>query len=294
MTVMPIDDQAPEQSLEEQIEAKVAARFGGTPEEQPAEEAVPEDIFELDWEGEKYNLPAKLKSAFMMQKDYTQKTQETAELRKTYEHTLELAKSAQLERAFYESIGTEQQELSVIEAYLAQMQKADWSNMDTGQVLKTKIELDNVKERKAALKEAIAEKRGKFIEESNARTADMRLKARELASKSISGFSEETEKSIRSYAASKGLTEAQIDNVLLDPRSVQILHDGMQYQKVQSGVKAVTTKPGVLKVGPGSERMPPDVVSKLNFRKAISKATTSQEKANLIQDQLANRFAKRK
>ena len=80
MTVMPIDDQAPEQSLEEQIEAKVAARFGGTPEEQPAEEAAPEDIFELDWEGEKYNLPAKLKSAFMMQKDYTQKTQETAEL----------------------------------------------------------------------------------------------------------------------------------------------------------------------------------------------------------------------
>src|SRR6185369_7772790 len=108
MSVMPVADQAPP---EQSVEDRIASRFGETPKEQPAEEAEApaEDLFELDFGGEKYQLPAKLKESFMLQKDYTQKTQEIAEQRRAYEHTSELAKSAQLERAFHESIGAEQQ-----------------------------------------------------------------------------------------------------------------------------------------------------------------------------------------
>ena len=127
-----------------------------------------------------------------------------------------------------------------------------------------------------------------------ARISELRTKAKELASKSISGFSEEAEKSMRSYASSVGLTEAEIDNVLLDPRSFRVIHDAMQYQKVASAAKPATAKPSVLKPGPASERMPPDVVSKLNFNKALAKARTNQEKSKLIEEQLAERFARRK
>jgi hypothetical protein len=293
MSVMPVADQAPP---EQSVEDKIASRFGETPQEQPAEEAAPaEDLWELDYEGEKYQLPAKLKTGFMQNKDYTQKTQELAEQRKTYEHSSELAKSAQLERAFYESIGSEQQELSVIDAYLAQMSKADWSSMDTGTVLKTKIELDNIKERKASLKESIADKRTKFDADVKSRMQELRGKARELASKSISGFGEDTEKSIRAYAASEGLTDAEFENVALDPRSLRVLYKAAQYEKVQAAAKnPVSTKPGVLKPGPTTERMPPDVVSKLNFNKAMQKARTNRDKSDLIEERLTSMFSKRK
>ncbi len=294
MSVMPIADQAPEVQ-EQSVEEKIAARFGETPQEQPAEEAPAEDLFELDFEGEKYTLPAKLKTGFMQNKDYTQKTQELADQRKTYEHGAELAKSAQMERAFYESIGSEQQELSVIDAYLAQMSKADWGSMDTGTVLKTKIELDNIKERKASLKESIADKRTKFDADVKTRMQELRGKARELASKSISGFGEDTEKSIRAYAASEGLTDSEFENVALDPRSLRVLYKAMQYEKVQSEAKkTVSAKPSVLKPGPTTERMPPEVVSKLNYNKAMAKAKTNREKSDLIEERLHAMYARRK
>ena len=293
MSVMPVADQAPVEQVQS-VEDRIASRFGETPKEQPAEEAPAEDLFELDFGGEKYQLPAKLKESFMLQKDYTQKTQEIAEQRRAYEHTSELAKSAQLERAFHESIGAEQQELSVIDAYLQQMQKANWSEMSTDQVLKTKIELDNVKERKATLKESIADKRGKFDTEMKARISELRTKAKELASKSISGFSEEAEKSMRSYASSVGLTEAEIDNVLLDPRSFRVIHDAMQYQKVASAAKPALAKPSVLKPGPASERMPQEVVDKFAYQKAIAKAKSKTEVNQLIEERLSKLYAKRK
>lgn len=294
MTVLNVADQAPVQSVEE----KIASRFGAA-DEMPApqqEEAAPvDDLFELDFEGERYQLPAKLKDGFMRQKDYTQKTQETAELRKTYEHATELARAAELDRSFAESVGAEQEELSVINAYLAQMAKADWGSLSTDQILRQKLELDNVKERKAAIKESLADKKTKYEADTTARMKDLRTKARELVSKSINGFGEETEKSMRSYAASKGLTDAEFDRVSMDTRSLSILHDALQFSKVAADAKQpVLTKPGVLKPGPSNERMPAEVVSKLNFNKAIAKAHTSREKSVLIEERLAGMFAKRK
>ncbi len=298
MSVMPVADQAPEEQVQS-VEDRIAARFGETPQEQPTEEAPEQDLFELSWEdGNTYKLPTVLKDGFMRQKDYTQKTQEAAELRKTYEHSTELAKSAQLQQAFQESISTEQQELSVIDAYLAQMSKADWGSMDTGQMLRQKMEVDNIKERRANLKESIADKKGKFEADVKSRMQELRGKARELASKSITGFGEDTEKSIRAYAASEGLTDSEFDNVALDPRSLRVLYKAMQYEKVQSAAKnPVSAKPGVLKPGPSTERMPADVVAKLNFNKAIDKAKKTNDKKeinSLIEERLTGMFARRK
>lgn len=295
MSVMPVSDQAPEVQ-EQSVEDRIAARFGETPQEQPAEAQPADDLFELDWEdGQKYRVPSQLKDGFLRQKDYTQKTQETAELRKTYEQASAVAQQSHLDRAFNESIGQEQNELSVIDAYLSQMSKVDWGSMDTGQILKTKIELDNIKERRASIKESIADKRSKFDTDMKARMSELRSKTKEQMSKSLNGFSEEAEKSMRSYAASVGLTENEIDTVLMDPRSFRVIHDGMQFQKVQaSAANPVTPKPNVLSKGPTSERMPPEVIDRFNYQKAIKKATTRAEVNGLIEGRLTSMFAKRK
>lgn len=288
-----VTDQASGQSVEDRLLNALSSSLGESAEGETETPAVDDAFAELEFDGLKFKVPVKAKDAFMKNEDYTRKTQELAEQRRSVDHVHELAKQRQLESAFTESVANEHREISVIDAYLAQAKSLNWANMSTEDILRAKVELDNVKERRAQLQESIQGKRTKFMEEVSARMKEMRGKSRELASKSIQGFSEEAEKSMRSYAAEAGLSEAEIDNVLLDPRSFRIIWEASQYRKVQASASKVDEKTKLLKPGAASERMPDDVKDKLNFRKAMKSAKTSTEKAAHIENRLAGLFGER-
>jgi len=291
-------DETPEQSAEDRIAAKFG--FPGQtqtePETQEAAETVAEaepTEAEIEWGGEKFTIPIKLKDAFLKNEDYTQKTQELAEQRKALDQNRELMTRAQMDSAFRESIAAETNQLSVIDAYLSQASKIDWSRMSMEQMFKQRLEIDQVKEQRAALKETIEGKRSKFSEDMKTKLSELRAKSRELAAKSIPNFNEETEKSIRSYAATEGLSEAEIDSVLLDPRSAKVLWKASQFDKVKAGtVKAVAAAEKVVRPGASTEKMPAEVRAKLDMRKAMAKATTSGQKAQLIEQRLVGVFSK--
>src|ERR1700690_794656 len=118
MTDEVVDQAPPEQSAMERI----ASKFGFPAGEQAVEEtAVTQEdsgLAELDWGGEKFQVPAKLKDAFMKNEDYTRKTQELAQQRASLDQVRTLAEQRQIEAAFGNSIQNEQQELHVIDAYL--------------------------------------------------------------------------------------------------------------------------------------------------------------------------------
>lgn len=297
-------DEAADQAIEQSVEAKIASKFGfpaQNTEEVSQDTEVTEStqgsdtgLADLEWEGLTFKAPAKVKEALMRTEDYTRKTQELAEQRRAVEHVRELAQQNQLDKMFSDSIQNEQQEISVIDAYLQQATKLDWSQMNTDQMLRTKVEIDSIKERRAALKESMDSKRAKFQEEVKAKIGELRSKSRELASKAINGFNEQTEQDMRKYAISEGLTEQEIDNVLLDPRSFKVIWKAMQFDKVKAGTgqaaESATKAEKVLRPGSATERMPPEVANKLNFRKAMKGAKTSGEKANIIEDRLASIF----
>ena len=300
------DEEVIDQAVEPQsIQDRIASKFGFPGQQQAAEpEAAPDGtepaddgLAEIEWEGLTFKAPAKVKEALMLNKDYTQKTQELAEQRRATDHIRELAQQRQLEAAFSDSISQEQQEISVIDAYLQQASKLDWASMSTDQIVRQKLELDNIKERRSALKASIDEKRGKFNDEVNAKLKELRSKSRELATKSIKGFTEETEAEIRKYAIKEGLTEAEIDNVLLDPRSYGIVWKAAQFDKVQAGtskaVASATKADRILQPGVASNKMPADVRAKLDYNKQIKQAKTSGEKANVIEQRLQNMFGAR-
>jgi hypothetical protein len=70
---------AAEPAVEVQPEAEAA------PEQQPEPAAPLDDFEEIEYgEGQKYAVPKALKGAFLMQADYTRKTQELAEQRRTF------------------------------------------------------------------------------------------------------------------------------------------------------------------------------------------------------------------
>jgi len=288
-----VTDQAPEQSVLE----KLSARFGG---DHPVEstDSPPElasDLAEVEYEGAKYQVPAKIKDALMRQDDYTRKTQELSSLRKDTEHARELAIQRQLDASFGESVATETDQLKMIDTYLSQVsQKVDWANMTTDQILRQKLEIDDLKERRAALKSGIDSKRNEFNQGVKAKLDELRGKAREQASKSIPGFSEETEKAVREYAKAEGLSDQEVENVLLDPRSYRLLWKAAQFDKVQAGATKATetaTKAArVLKPGGAGDRMPQEVREKLDFGKAMKSARTSGDKARVIEQRMAGVF----
>lgn len=280
-------DQAPEQSIDD----KIASKFGfpgSNTEEASASEAAPEesDLVELEWDAAVYKVPKTLKEAFMRHEDYTRKTQELAEQRRSLDHVRELSQSTALERAFNDSISEESREISVIDAYLQQMGKQDWSQMSTDQILRQKIELDNIKERKSMLQEAIAQKRDKFNGEVKAKIDSLRKAAREQVK-----ATDDMEKGLRDYARQYGFSDTELDNVLLDPRSFRILMDASQFKQVQSQAAKPAQKPEkILKPGAATDHMPKSKADDLNFRKAMKGARTSGEKASVIEQRLMNRF----
>ena len=292
-------DEVTDQATEQSVLEKLSARFGGDhPVEQTESQQVESDLAEVEYEGAKYQVPAKIKDALMRQDDYTRKTQDLATMRRETEHARELAIQRQLDSSFGESVAQESDRLKMIDTYLSQVsQKIDWANMTTDQMLRQKMEIDDLKEQRSALKSAIDGKRNEFNTGVKAKIDELRGKSRELASKSIPGFTEETEKAVREYAKAEGLSDVEVENVLLDPRSFKLLWKAAQFDKVQAGATKATetaTKAArVLKPGGASERMPQEVRNKLEFGKAMKAATTSAEKARVIEDRFANLFEKR-
>lgn len=294
-------DQAPVQSVEDKIldrlglpsQAEEAAAATETTEE--TQQTLDDAFADLEWEGQTLKVPKGLKEAVMRNEDYTRKTQELADQRRSIDQIRELAQSRQMEATFAESIAPEQQEMSVIDAYLQQAAKLDWSNMTAEQMMRQRMELDQIKDRRRELADSIGAKRTKFTADMQTRLTELRGKSRELASKSIQGFSEETEKAMREYAKSEGLTEPELDNVLLDPRSYKIVYKAMQFDKVKAGTgKAQQAANRVLKPGASGERMPAETTQKLNFNKAMKAAgNDSGAKARVIEDRLVGIFTRR-
>lgn len=258
------------------------------------EHEVADDGFEdFEWEGWKQKVPKTLKEAAMRHEDYTRKTQEIGEQRKSLEQVRAVTEMQRREFDFLKSVEKEQRELYAIDEFLRQMGKLDWSQMTTDEIVRKRVDMDYWKDQRGTLTESINSKQRKFMEELQSKIGELRGKTRELASKSIQGFSEETEKTIREFAKSEGLADLEIDNVLLDPRSFKILWKASQFDKIKAGTaKAGETAERVLRPGTAARTMPKETADKLNFGKAMSKAKTSSQKAAVIEDRLAKVFSK--
>ena len=286
------EDLTPEQS------ALIASKFGFPAQEaaeEPAEpgpnihaesedqgEAIP-GLEEFEWEGAKLNVPKSLREAVMRNEDYTRKTQELAEHRRSLDQARETMQRGQIDAQFQQSIASEAQEVSVIDAYLKEANKLNWSQMNMETLMRTRAEIDQVKERKAALQESIRSKRSQYDDAVKAHLTKLRANSRELLAKSIPSFNEEAEKAIRAFAVAEGLSEAETDSVMLDPRSARILWKAQQFEKVQANAgKPTGAAARVLKPGGAQERMPAKTAADLNFRKAMKGARSSAEKAEVI------------
>lgn len=281
----PKEEAQPEQSTEPTEAAPEA-------EAEPANEPTAEEFFEFEANGKKYQIPKELESNFLQQKDYTQKTQAIAEQRKTYETLAEQARIANMRTEFEQGIAQELQQLQAFDAVLSQQSQRDWGSMSTDEIIKTKIQLDQWKEQRDALKQQLEGKYREFSQKRDEAIKGLRTKANETAASRIPGWNDATQKAVREHALTEGYTEAELEQAGLDPRHWVTLWKAQQFDQLKAKAKPTVSDVRSVKTTP-SNPMPQHVKEKLAFNKQVQKtAPNSSERNKLVEQRAASLFSR--
>lgn len=302
------DQAAQPQSLEDKL-ANMFGGYGGeekvndTPDgtylkseeqEEPeakAEESAPEEEeIEFDADGETIRVPKKLEPHLMRQADYTRKTQELAEARKSLEQAQSSLNLATKEREFAKSVEPEAQQIAQLDSYLQHLKGQNFNEMPVEEGFRQWMLIQQASDQRKALQESVEQKRAAFMRDFDEAVESQRSKVREVLSKQLPGFSDAAIATLKEYAKAQGFTDAAFDNIALDAKSMAVVYKAAQYDKLLSE-KTQAVQKATPAVKPGaSNPMPQQVKDKLAFHKAMKSAKTSQDKARLIEQKLMGMF----
>lgn len=169
-------------------------------------EATGPDEVEVEYEGETFKVPAKLKDAVLRQADYTKKTTEVANQRREVEQqrTVIAAAGASI---------VETAELLGIQNEIAQLQRADISGWTQEQIDRAEALLIHKQNRAAALENHIMGKQTQQEQHEAAEMAKQRDAAIAEASKSIPKFTDERRTELETLAVELGIDADAIKSI---------------------------------------------------------------------------------
>lgn len=213
---------APSESIETDLETNEDdLGEAGEGEDNGDEPPAPEDDQEeVEFEGKKYRVPRDLKGALMMRADYTRKTQEVAELRKSAE--AEIAQQRELSKEDLRDRG----QLAMIEDTLEKYKNVDWERWaqeDPDACNRGMAQLRTLENRKAMIEGSVKERETKAAESARAALDKQITEVRETLVRDIPGWGPEKAQQIRNFAVENGADPAVIAN-LIDPVAIKFLH----------------------------------------------------------------------
>lgn len=222
-------------------------------ETEGAEDGQPEDeLEEVEWDGEKYRIPKALKPGLLMQADYTRKTQELAEQRRTVEqHFTSLTQQAELQQQTLEH----RVALRNVEQTLQQLQSIDFSQYDQSDpqvaawVAQQSMRVVQYSQAKAELESAIAKTETDFQQLSERSRANAIAQADQVLSREIEGWSPQLVRDLAGYAAENfGITPQELQDSVINPdgtadtRTFKVLARLHKAETELAALKAQTTK----------------------------------------------------
>jgi hypothetical protein len=224
-----------------------APEAGTEPEAPPVED---DDLDDWEDEGKTYKVPKKLKAGFMMNSDYTKKTQEVAETRRALEaRQAELAQQAERVGQLTE----DHKKLALAEYQLGRYEKVNWQQLydqDPLEAPKRWMEYQQWKDYHGNLSSKV-----KQAEESRALEAQQafakRLEdCREYARREIKGWSQELNAALEKYAVDDlGFTQDTLKDAL-SPAFVKALHRAYIGDQVRQKQATAQPKPQIPEAKP--------------------------------------------
>lgn len=200
-----------------------------------------DDGEEVEFEGEAYKLPKKLKDALLRQKDYTQKTQQVAELRKTTEDQAEAVKAeGEFNKAHFDKVV----QAHAIGAQLQQMSQIDWEKLvqeDPAQYLRLDKQQRNLQEALNRLQGDIQQAQGEFQQKRTFAKQKAQAQCVEALKKDFKDFGPDLLNKLDETGKSFGFSGEELASIV-DPRMVRVLHAAMQFKKLQGSKSLIEKK----------------------------------------------------
>ena len=277
------EEEAVEETVEAELEAKAEEKSEETPE--------PDDSEEVEYEGDVYVMPKKIKEALLRQSDYTKKTQEVAEQRKAVEERAEwLSQQERLMAAGFEKAV----ELKEIDARLAQYEQLDWQalvDQDPAQATKLNISFQQLQRQRATKVGELQQHQAENQRLTQETRQKMLAQGAEQVKKAIPSWNAELAKAISDNTKSYGFTDKELDQ-LTDPRFVVALHDAHQWRKLQASKSTVQKKVADVRAVTPSARTSQGTQSDAKLKEArqrMAKTGSTQDTENFFERLLTSK-----
>lgn len=190
-----------------------------------------DDLEDVDWEGARYRIPKALKPAIMMNADYTRKTQELADHRRSLDGERE---------RFNQQVKSQQEsfedrvQLALVDRQLQQFQKIDWDKLQADDYEKAQSLWRNYQMTKDARNELAGRLRDRDQRqafETQQATAKRLEEGHAVLTREIPNWSPETAKQLTAFGVSSLGFSAQELSGVSDPRYVKTLYLAQLGQK---------------------------------------------------------------
>ena len=302
---------APEEKEQAPLEAEAEAEV---PEEDTEEEATddnPDDQAEEEEQSEEDEVPAILKLKVNGEEvekpldevvalaqqglDYTQKTQQVAEQRKELEAYAESIKAQ--EQAFQEQMQLNNvliedvAKITSLDQQLNQYANVNWqqlSDNDFVEAQKLFFSYNQLQQERSQLVSQFEAKKQQVVQKQTQLMSEKIAKGKEILAKEIPNWSPETNQALLSTGKDYGFSDAEL-NSIVDPRHVKVLHDAMQWRKLQQKDSIVKKKVSSAKpvVKPGAKDSKAEANSNhRQLRESLRKTGKSEAAQKLIENML--------
>jgi hypothetical protein len=247
--------QAPDETpvIPAEVEAPVEPGEGEAP-------IVEDDSEEIDFDGEKYKVPKKIKDSLLMQADYTRKTQDVARQREAIEaRAAEVAREAEARKGLEKEIGR----LTLIEEQLGQYQNVDWAALRAANPEQASNHFqdytllrDQRDKLAAKLERDVTERSQKTQQDFAKRYAE----TNEVLARDIKGWNQELADKLRSFAIASGVSPEQLPQLATNAPMVKLLHQAYLAEQLSTAktpapiMPKVEAKP-IAKVGGAAPRI---------------------------------------
>jgi len=293
------EEQTPLEAEAEATEEVESEEATDEPDEEVEEEEQSQDevpaILKLKVNGEDVEKPLDEVVALAQQGlDYTQKTQQVAEQRKELEAYAESIKAQ--EQAFQEQMQLnnvlieEVAKITSLDQQLNQYANVNWQDLSDNDFVEAQkhfFTYNQLQQQRSQLVSQFEAKKQYVVQQQTQLMSEKIAKGKEILAKEIPNWSPETNQALLSTGKDYGFSDAEL-NAIVDPRHVKVLHDAMQWRKLQQNSvvkKKVSNAKPVVK--PGSKDTKAEANSNhRQLRESLRKTGKSDAAQKLIENML--------
>jgi hypothetical protein len=293
------EEQTPLEAEAETTEEVESEEATEEPDEEVEEEEQSQDevpaILKLKVNGEDVEKPLDEVVALAQQGlDYTQKTQQVAEQRKeleAYAQQIQMQEQAfheqmQLNNVLIEDVA----KITSLDQQLNQYANVNWNQLsdnDFVEAQKLFFTYNQLQQERSQLVSQFEAKKQQVVQKQTQLMSEKIAQGKEILAKEIPNWSPETNQALLSTGKDYGFSDAEL-NSIVDPRHVKVLHDAMQWRKLQQNStvkkKVSSAKPVVR---PGAKDTKAEANSNVrNLREQLRKTGKSDAAQKLIENML--------